>query len=273
MSALTVIKIGGALVSRPDALDALWSAVARISASDRVVLVHGGGPAATELARRLGHEPQMIHGRRVTTDLDLRIVEWTMRGELNTHLVARARRAGVKAAGVSGVDGSILRVVRRPPWIVDDERVDFGWVGDVASVDTELIDVLIPAGYVPVVAPLGVDTEGRVYNVNADTVSCALAAALNADRYLLVTEVGGVLREADDPDSKIDVCTFADFHSGVSEGWIQNGMRVKLEVAFNALVSGVDHVYVLSPYDIDSPAKGTRIVSGDVSGASREMED
>ncbi len=259
MSDITVIKIGGALVARPDAIDQLWSAVAQMVKTRRVVLVHGGGPAATEVARQLGHEPRIVHGRRVTSDVDLRIVQWTMRGELNSSLVGRARRAGVRAVGISGADGSMLQVVKRPPWLVEGAHIDFGWVGDVDVVDPTLLTVLIEAGYVPVVAPIGIDESGQLYNVNADTVSCVLAAALNASAYLLVTDSGGVRLRMDDPASHIDVFSRADYERGVSEGWIQGGMRVKLSAAFDAVQSGVAEVYILSPESILSPTGGTRV--------------
>ncbi len=263
MADVTVIKIGGVLVAHPPALDALWSAVADMAASRSVVVVHGGGPLATDVARSLGHEPRMVHGRRVTTDMDLRIVQWAMRGELNTTLVAHAHRAGVRAVGVSGVDGAILQVTKRPPWMVDGRLVDFGWVGDVEAVDPNLLKTFAAHGFVPVVAPLGIDEAGQVYNVNADTVSCALASAMKADEYLLVTESGGVRREADDPDSRIDLCTRKDYERGIEDGWIRGGMRVKLQVAFDALQSGVSVVYVLSPANIRSRTGGTRVVESE----------
>lgn len=260
MNELTVIKIGGSLVVRLDALDALWSAVAHMVTSRRVVVVHGGGPMATDVARRLGHEPRMVHGRRITTDTDLRIVQWTMRGELNGTLVGHARRAGVRAVGVSGADGAILQVVKRPPRDVDGELIDFGWVGDVEIVDPTLLNILLDNNYVPVVAPLGIDQDGRLYNVNADTVSWEVAATLEASEYLLVTDTGGVRRQVDDPLSHMNVCSRAEYNQGATEGWIAGGMRVKLAAAFDALQSGVQNVYVMSPHNLLSRKEITRIV-------------
>lgn len=260
MPGTTVIKIGGALVARDKALDALWSSVATMIEERHVVVVHGGGPVATDVARKLGHEPRMVHGRRVTSDTDLRIVQWTMRGELNSTLVAHAHRAGVRAVGISGADGATLEVVRRPPWTIGGEQVDFGWVGDVHSVDATLLNLLTSNDFVPVVAPLGVGADGQLYNVNADTVSYALAAAVGADEYLLVTESGGVRRDADDPASHLDVCSRADYERGIEEGWIQGGMRVKLKVAFDAMNAGIPRVLILSPENLASRKGGTRVV-------------
>lgn len=260
MGPTTVIKIGGALVGREEVLDALWSSVAKMIDGRRVIVVHGGGPIATEVARKMGYEPRMVHGRRVTSDMDLRIVQWTMRGELNSTLVGHAHRVGVRAVGISGADGPMLEVVRRPPWIVDGEQVDFGWVGDVRSVNANLLNVLISNGFVPVVAPLGVGANGHLYNVNADTVSYALATAVAADEYLLVTESGGVRREADDAASHLDVCSRADYERGVDEGWIQGGMRVKLKVAFDALDAGIPRVLIVAPENLMSGEGGTKVV-------------
>lgn len=260
MSRTTVIKIGGALVGREEALRALWSSVAKMIQDRAVIVVHGGGPVATDVARTLGHEPRMVYGRRVTGDTDLRIVQWTMRGELNSTLVANAHRAGVRAVGISGADGATLNVVRRPPWIVDGEEVDFGWVGDIQTVDASLLKVLISNDYVPVVAPLGIDGNGQLYNVNADTVSCALAAAIGADEYLLATESGGVRRDAEEADSHMDVISRDAYQRGVNEGWIQGGMLVKLKVAFDALDAGIPRVSILSPEDLMSHQGGTRVV-------------
>ena len=260
MKETTVIKAGGALLSDADAVDRIWSAVARMRETRRVVLVHGGGPRATEIARRLGHEPRVIRGRRVTGDLDLQIVKWTMRGELNVNLVAEAAAHGVRAVGVSGVDGRTLRVVRRPQWNVDGERVDFGWVGDVEHVETTMLDYLLDGGFVPVIAPLGIDAEGRIYNVNADTVSCALAAAIGADEYLLVTESGGVRLDANDATSHLSTIGLREYEEGTANGWIADGMIVKLKVAFDALIAGVSKVYIVAPGGILDRTQGTRVI-------------
>ena len=261
MATTTVIKTGGASVARAASLDALWAAVAeRIDGGERVVVVHGGGAQATDVAERLGHTPRMVHGRRVTTDIDLRIVQWTLRGELNGRLAAHAARRGVRAAGLSGADGPILYVTKRPPWEVDGETIDFGWVGDIESVDTDLLDLLLDRGYVPVVAPIGVDRAGHLYNVNADTVSRALAEALRADEFLLVTEVGGVRRRADDPDSLLPSFDAEQHARGVRDGWITDGMRVKIDTAFAALRAGISRVFIVSPEGLRDPSTGTRIV-------------
>ncbi len=257
---LIVVKIGGALVADEGALAHFWPALRALQARAAVVLVHGGGQQASALAARLGHQPRLVQGRRVTTDLDLEIAQWAMRGAVNTQLVARAVRAGLPAVGLSGVDGGTLRVTRRPPWQIDGEEVDFGWVGEVDHVQTALLHSLLDAGHLPAVAPLGVDANGQVYNVNADTVALALADALGAEQLLLVTAAGGVRRDAEESASRLARCDAATFAEGAADGWIRGGMHVKLEVAFQALRAGIDDVFILPPGDLVAREQATRVL-------------
>lgn len=259
MPQLTVAKIGGALIDDAAHVEAFWQGIQQLQVEGPVVVVHGGGPQATQLAHRLGHEPRIVQGRRVTSDTDLDIMLWSLRGALNARLVAQAAQYGVRTVGLSGVDGHTLQVQKRPPWVVEGEEIDFGWVGDVDHVQPTLLHILLEAGFVPVVAPIGVDAQGQLYNVNADTVACALAAALGASRFLLITESGGVRRVAQDPTSLITRCDRTLYEQGLREGWIQGGMRVKLHVAFSALTSGVREVYIIPPQAVTSQQQGTQV--------------
>lgn len=252
-----VVKAGGAVLDRAEAL---WDGVIRLRREAPVVLVHGGGPQATALARRLGHEPRIVHGRRVTNDLDLSIHLWAVRGELNAGLVARGLAAGVPTVGLSGADGGLVRVARRPPRVVDGATVDFGHVGDVTGIHPAVLTALMDAGFVPVVAPLGIDEGGRLYNVNADTVAQALAVALGASALYLVTGEGGVRRHPTDPSSYLDTLDAASFDAGVAGGWIGGGMRVKLTAGFEALRAGIPDVCILAPDDLCTPHTATRLV-------------
>lgn len=252
MKPVTVIKIGGGLVP---ALSPVWEQIAGLQDTRAVVVVHGGGPQATAMARRLGHEPVIVHGRRVTSDLDLDIVKWTLRGEINLALAAGAQAAGLRAVGLSGADAGLLRVRRRPPWDVDGQAVDFGWVGDVIGIDTRYLRVTLEQGVLPIVAPLGIDAEGQVYNVNADTVAVAIASELKAAELLLVTDAGCVLRGT----TRLAECDRALFDQGVAQGWIQAGMRVKIQLGLEALEAGVREVWVTGPEDIVRRRASTRI--------------
>lgn len=254
----TVVKLGGALLADPAALEAVWAGIGALGGG--AVVVHGGGPQATALARRLGHEPRLVAGRRVTTDLDLQITLWALRGELNARLVASAQGAGLRAAGLAAADGATVRVVRRPPREIDGETIDFGHVGDVVSADPALVRAVLAAGFTPVVAPVCADAAGALYNVNADTVALALARALGARALLLVAEAGAVYRRYPDPASRLPTLDAATAAAGVAEGWIADGMRPKLTVAFEALAAGVPHVRICAPSGLADPTSGTRIL-------------
>lgn len=259
-SAPSIVKISGTLAADPDALDAFWTAIATMQKQRPVVVVHGGGKQATALAERLGHTPRFVQGRRVTSDLDLDVAQWALRGKLNTQLVAQAQQHALTAVGLSGADGELLRVVKRPPWTIDGETVDFGWVGDVKHANPSVLRGLLNAGFTPVIAPLGIDPEGHVYNVNADTVAQTLGAALKAQSLFFVTETGGVRRNAADPDSHLEVCTAETFTSGVDAGWIDGGMRVKLHTALQAVRTGVQQAFICAVSDLLARKHATRVV-------------
>jgi acetylglutamate kinase len=255
----TVVKIGGALVADSVAMAEVWSGVDALRRGGDVVVVHGGGPQATALARRLGHEPRIVAGRRVTTDVDLDVALWTMRGALNARLVAGARKAGVPAVGLSGVDGGLVTVTRRPPGEVDGETVDFGHVGDIVACDPGVLAALVGAGFVPVVAPLCADAAGGVYNVNADTVALAIADALGAGALLLVARAGGVFSDLSRSSTQLSQLDGSAFDAGVRAGWITDGMRPKLEVGFRAVASGIADVRICAPAGVADESLGTRL--------------
>ena len=252
-----VVKLGGAVLADADAVAAVWAGVRSMGA--RAVVVHGGGPQQTDLARRLGHEPRVVAGRRVTGDLDLDVALWTLRGALNARLVGAGIAAGLRAVGISGADGGLVTVRRRPPREIDGALVDFGHVGDVDGVDPALVEALWAAGFTPVVASVCADGAGALYNVNADTVAAALAGALGASLDL-VTEAGGVRRHAADPSSTLRQLSGAEADRGVREGWIAGGMRPKLETARAALDGGASRVRVCGPGDLGDPEAGTTVV-------------
>jgi len=251
---MTVVKIGGAVLDGD--LSPLWEGIRDLRSRDRVVLVHGGGPQSTRLAQRLGHQPVIVEGRRVTTDTDLEIVKMVLGGALNVDLTAAALRAGLPAVGISGISGRTVSVVRRPPWTIGDRKVDFGHVGDVVSINTSIADALLAAGSVPVLACMGIDKAGQVYNVNADTVAAELAAAWTARSLLLIAESGGILDAAGHPIRRLSV---SQSKSGVSEGWIRDGMIVKVHTAARAIERGVRKVRIAGVDGVSNPECGTTI--------------
>ena len=255
-----VVKIGGSLIDDDDQMAAFWPALRSLQEKGPVVLVHGGGKQMSAMADRLDHTPRRVQGRRVTTDLDLEIAQWTMGGALNTDLVAQARAHGLTAVGLSGADAALLQVTKRPPWDIDGETVDFGWVGDVTDVDPTVVRTLLDGDMIPIIAPLGIDEDGQLYNVNADTVACAVARGLRARQLVFVTGTGGVRRDAEDAASHLDTCDTATFEQGVDEGWIKGGMRVKIETALDALNDGVNEAVICAPDDLEHQDRSTRVV-------------
>ena len=250
-----VVKVGGATLSD---LEPLWEYI--FDSSRPVVLVHGGGRESTSLAERLGHEPKFVAGRRVTTELDLAIAEWTLRGSVNVSLVADAQSHHIPAVGISGVDGGLIRAQIRNPKRIGNEWVDFGWVGDITAVDPTLIYALLDVRYLPVVATLGADESGLRYNINADTVAGALAVALEAAELVFVTDTGGLRRHESDPDSVIARCDERLVAEGIQQGWIRGGMEVKVHVAQEALRNGVKNVFIAGPDDLRTKSDATRLV-------------
>ncbi|WP_103029669.1 acetylglutamate kinase [Salinibacter altiplanensis] len=261
-SSPAVVKVSGSLLDEPDALADLWPEVRALHGEAPVVLVHGGGAQMTALANRLGHTPERVQGRRVTGDLDLEIAQWTMGGALNTKLVSQAQQHDLRAIGLSGADAELIQVSKRPPWTINGHTVDFGWVGDIEAIHSDMLEVLLTQSLVPVVAPLGIDDDGQIYNVNADTVACALAEALAAETLFFVTGAGAVRRDADDPSSRLDTCDTATAQRGVADGWIEGGMRVKVETALSALAGAVGDVHICGPDDLLSRSQATEVVVG-----------
>jgi len=264
-----VVKLGGDVLVSP-ALGVVAAEIARARAGGRrLVVVHGGGPQATELGRRLGIEPRLVGGRRITDEATLDVLKMVVAGRLNVDLVAALRAAGAPAVGLSGSSG-LVRAHRRPPRAVsgsDGAAVDFGLVGDVDGFDLALLDALDDAGYLPVIACLAAgrdsqggqdgqdgqdDQAGQVLNINADVVASQLAAALGATSLVACTAVGGVRRDKDDPATRISRLTVAEAREAIRSGVVQGGMIPKLEEAFAPLAAGVKAVHIVAPSEIAS---------------------
>lgn len=243
-----VIKLGGEVV-RSAELGAIASGIASLRERGHAVfVVHGGGPQATELTKRLGMTPTIVGGRRITDEATLEVMKMTVAGQVNVDLCAALVKAGARPIGLHGASGPVITAVKRPPRVVSgggSEPIDFGHVGDVTAVDAALLAFLAGGGYVPVVACLGAGTDGRTYNINADIVANKVAIALAADGLLLVTDVPGVLRDVADPSSRLAKLTIAEAKQAIADGVVKGGMIPKLEESFAAIADGVRAVHVL----------------------------
>lgn len=258
-----IVKLGGDVLEG-DPLATVARDLARVvAAGRRVVVVHGGGPQSTALSRRLGLEPRVVGGRRITGPEDLDVVTMVVAGRLNVALVAALVAAGVPAVGLHGASGPLVRAHLRPPRVVSGagpDPVDFGLVGDVDGFDTTLLGILLAAGRTPVLACLGCTPDGALLNINADIVASRLAAALAAGCLVAVSGVGGVRRDKDDPTTRIPRMTVAEARAAIADGTVQGGMIPKLEEAMAPLAAGVAEVHVLGPGEIEAAlaAPGTK---------------
>lgn len=245
-----VVKIGGDIAEEPANRNSFTEEVALLAqVGIRVVLVHGGGKQATDLSEKLGIEPKIISGRRITDDSALDVVKMVFAGKINTEILSSLRRAGVEAVGLSGVDGGILDAVKRPPTkVLNDqtgrkELVDFGHVGDITRVDVKLLKTLLDADFIPVIASLGGDDEGRVLNINADTVASKIAGALACEKLILASDVDGILR-AD--GTLISRASISEVQALLQSGVIKGGMIPKAQGILEALKDGVRSVHIIN---------------------------
>lgn len=246
-----VVKLGGEVLSDPDVRDQVAGQLSLLSSlSIRLVVVHGGGPQATALSRRLGQEPRMVAGRRVTDDAALEVAKMVYAGQLNVDLLAALREHKVQAVGLSGIDADLLTAHRRRPVsVVDDDgrtvQVDYGHVGDIDRVDPRVLVTLMEARFMPVVASLAGDEDGGVYNVNADTVAESLAVALRAQKLIFLTGAPGVLRDRNDPTTLVTFADPDDLAGLMASGALAGGMRPKVEACIRAATSGVERTHII----------------------------
>jgi len=246
-----VVKLGGDVLSEPETLDGVAGQLALLtSLGIRIVVVHGGGPQATALSRRLGLEPRLVAGRRVTDDGALDVAKMVYAGQINVNLLAALRDHRVQAVGLSGVDAELITAHRRPPVsVVDDAgatvRVDYGHVGDIDRVDPRVLVTLMEARMVPVVASLAGGEGDEVFNVNADTVAEALAVALRAQKLIFLTGAPGVLRDRSDPSTLVTFADPDDLAGLMANGVLSGGMRPKVEACIRAATGGVERTHII----------------------------
>jgi len=243
-----VLKLGGDMVADAAQTAALTDDLKRLCGiSHRALIVHGGGPQATELTKRLGIERRIVGGRRVTDAATLEVMKMVLAGQVAIDLTAALRAAGLPAVGLSGVSG-VIEAVKRPPRVVSGcgpDPVDFGLVGDIEAIHTEPLRALVRAGMLPVLNSLGADAAGQVFNINADIAATRVAAALGASRLVLLTgKVPGVLRDPADPGTRIPRLTSAEARLAIADGTIVGGMIPKIEESL-AVLDSVDTVHIM----------------------------
>lgn len=240
MQKLTIVKVGGKVVEEPTSLHALLEDFSKLAGHK--MLVHGGGRSATRLSEQLGIKAQMHEGRRITDQATLEVVTMVYAGLVNKNIVAALQARNINALGFSGADLNLIRATKRPV-----TTIDYGFVGDVTGVQTDVAASLIAQGVVPVVSPITHDGKGQLLNTNADTIAAELAMAMASDFEVHVVycfEKPGVLLDADDDHSVIDTLDYSQFKEHQLSGVISEGMIPKLDNGFNALKNGVKAVRI-----------------------------
>jgi acetylglutamate kinase len=247
-----VVKISGKLTEDQEHLRSLCEELALMhQVGIRLCVVHGGGKQLTELAEQLGIEQTIINGRRVTDDATLDMAKMIFAGKINTDILAALRNHGVNAVGLSGVDGNIVLAERRPPKDVlnqmtgERERVDFGHVGDVLEIDDRLLRVLLDHDYLPIVSPLGADSRGRVFNINADTIAAEIAVRLQAEKLILLSDVDGLYLRPGESATKLSRLTVDEVTKLLADGVATGGMIPKLQNITELLHRGVRSAHII----------------------------
>lgn len=228
------------------------------------VIVHGGGPAISETLAKLGIESEFVGGLRRTSEDVLDVVEMVLAGRINKEIVRRIQQAGGKSLGLSGTDGRLLTA--KPV----ANAADVGFVGEVTQVNAALLKGVAALGYMPIVAPIGIDAEGQRYNINADTAAGAVAAELGADRLVVVTDVPGILQNEDGVKKVLPVVTVRQIEDMIASGEIYGGMIPKVRAAAASLAGGVQEVVIV---DGAEPNVLSRVAGGERLGTRILKED
>ena len=235
---IIVVKYGGnAMISEELKLQVMEDLVLLWLIGVKPVLVHGGGPEISDMLKKVGKQSEFVDGLRVTDKETAEIVQMVLAGKINKQLVNLLGEFGGNAVGISGIDGHLIEAK------VKDERL--GFVGEITKVNVQPILDLIEKEYIPVVSTVGCDKEGNVYNINADTAASYIAGAMKAERLITMTDIPGILRDVNDPDSIIKKVTTEEARQLFAEGIISGGMIPKVECCIEAIEKGVRRVTIL----------------------------
>ena len=235
---IVVVKYGGnAMVSEELREQVMEDIVLLWLVGVRVVLVHGGGPEISDMMSRLGKKPEFVDGLRVTDQETVDIVQMVLAGKVNKTLVKLLEVKGGKAMGISGMDGGLIEAKMK--------RAELGYVGSITGVNIEPVMDLLEKGYIPVISTLGCDKEGNTYNINGDTAAAYIAGALGAERLIMMTDIAGVLRDKNDPNTLIPELTIGEAIKLFEEKVIAGGMIPKVECCIDAIHRGVERVIIM----------------------------
>lgn len=245
-----VIKYGGhAMIDKELKEKVMLDILLLHTVGIRPVIVHGGGPEINAMLKRVGKESTFVQGLRVTDKETMEIAAMVLVGKLNTEIVSMLNCFGGKAVGLNGQDAKLLVAEKKPMQLENAdgqvEEVDLGYVGEIKKVTPGIITSLLDQGYIPIISPLAGGDNGESYNVNADTAAGTIAGTLKADKFLLLTDVKGIMKDINDPDSLISVIAREDVPAMMADGIFKGGMIPKIACAVDALEQGTSTVHVL----------------------------
>ncbi len=229
-----VVKYGGNAMINPELKQAVMSDIILLSlVGIKIVLVHGGGPEISGMLKKLGIESKFVNGLRYTDKETADIVQMVLSGKTNKDLVSLIEVSGGNAVGLCGIDGAMIKAVKL------EDGFDYGYVGEIVSVDPKPIMKVLEEGYIPVIATVGIDEDGQVYNINADTAAAEIATALNAENIITLTDIPGLLQDVNDTSTLISHISVDDVEELIKNGIISGGMIPKMKSCEKAVRSGV----------------------------------
>lgn len=238
-----VVKYGGNAMNDPEIIKTILQDVAALKmVGVYPIVVHGGGPEINAMLGKVGKKSEFVGGLRVTDAETMEIVQMILCGKVNKNVTASLSAMGVKAVGVSGKDSELIKVRKKPPF----NGVDYGFVGEIVSVNGDMLKSLCLEGYIPVIASIGVDENGDSYNVNADTAAGEIGAAVGAEKLLFLTDIDGIRRDAADEDTLITEITLDEITELIDKGVISGGMIPKVMGCAAAVRKGIKHVNIVN---------------------------
>ena len=248
-----VIKLSGKVTEDKENLASLAEEIALLhQVGIKICIIHGGGKQLSELAEKLGVTQTVVEGRRVTDDDTLELAKMIFAGKINTEILAAFRRRGIESVGLSGIDGNIINAEKRPPKEFlnretgSRETIDFGNVGDILEINTGLLNLLLEDHYLPIISSLGADSNGTIFNINADTIAAEIAIRLEAEKLILLSDVNGIYLDANDETTKISQISVEEAEKLIENKQITGGMIPKLQSLTKILERGVGAVHIIN---------------------------
>ncbi len=215
------------------------------------MVVHGGGPEISRSMNKLGKEPKFIGGLRITDQETMDIVKMVLVGKINTDIVSQVCLHGGKGVGISGKDNHLIKARKRAPQIIvdnttgEEKTIDLGLVGEIENVNPEIVEMLTSNDYIPIISPIGVDDSSNTLNLNADTVAGDIAAEVDAEKLIILTDVPGILEDPKDPETLIKKVNIEEIKELIDKGIVTDGMIPKVETCINAIENGVKSTHII----------------------------